>query len=75
MCTRMLEAGLLVAGQRLYKQYGADVLEVIEGHKLPPKDASPSPPATTDTQDSKDDVILKNRQALKDLYSLTEIFT
>jgi hypothetical protein len=75
VCTRMLEAGLLVAGQRLYKQYGVDVLEVIEGHKLPPKDASPSPPATIDTQDSKDDVILKNRQALKDLYSLTEIFT
>jgi hypothetical protein len=74
VCTRMLEAGLLTAGQRLYKQYGADVLEVIEGHELPPKDASPSPPATTDTQDSKDDVILKNRQALKDIYSLTEIF-
>ena len=25
--------------------------------------------------DGKDDVICKNRQALKDLYSLTEIFT
>jgi hypothetical protein len=75
VCTRMLEAGLLTAGQRLYKQYGADVLEVIEGHELPPKDASPQPPATTDTQDSKDDVIQKNRLALKDLYSLTEIFT
>ena len=75
VCTRIEEVGLLTAAQRLYKQYGADVLEVIEGHELPPKDASPSPPATTDTQDSKDDVILKNRQALKDLYSLTEIFS
>ncbi len=25
----------MAAAQRLYKQYGADVLEVIEGHKLP----------------------------------------
>jgi hypothetical protein len=29
----------------------------------------------SDAQDSKDDVIQQNRQALKDLYSLTEIFT
>jgi hypothetical protein len=75
VCTRLEEVGLLLAAQRLYKQYGAEVLEVIEGHELPPKDASPSPPATTGTQDSKDDVILKNRQALKDIYSLTEVFT
>jgi hypothetical protein len=33
--------------------------------------------ANTDSAvaDGKDDVILKNRQALKDLYRLTEIFT
>ena len=37
VCTRIEEVGLLTAAQRLYKQYGADVLEVIEGHKLPPK--------------------------------------
>jgi hypothetical protein len=151
VCTRMLEAGLLTAGQRLYKQYGADILEVVEGHTLPPvepqkilvnfRDVSdamtpvqidakiqelhsqydalrvkekafyetqklePSPQlqklyqqmgdidneikAFTELKakkivegnndsavaDGKDDVILKNRQALKDLYSLTEIFT
>ncbi len=151
VCTRMEEVGLLTAAQRLYKQYGADVLEVVEGHTLPPvapqkvlvnfRDVSDamtpvqidakiqelhsqydalrvkekafyetqklelSPQlqklyqqmgdidneikaftelkakkiveANTDSAvaDGKDDVILKNRQALKDLYSLTEIFS
>jgi hypothetical protein len=37
VCTRIDEVGLLTAAQRLYKQYGADVLEVIEGHNLLPK--------------------------------------
>jgi hypothetical protein len=31
----MEEVGLLTATQRFYKHYCADVLEVIEGHKLP----------------------------------------
>ncbi len=34
---RIEEVGYMAAAQRLYKQYGADVLEVIEGHNLPPK--------------------------------------
>jgi hypothetical protein len=151
VCTRIDEVGLLTAAQRLYKQYGADVLEVVEGYTLPPvapqkilvnfRDVSdamtpvqidakiqelhtkydalrvkekafyeaqklePSPQlqklyqqmgdidneikAFTELKakkivegnndsavaDGKDDVILKNRQALKDLYSLTEIFS
>jgi hypothetical protein len=150
VCRRLDEIGL-IAGQRLWKQYGADVLEVIEGHELPKiesakqlvyfKDISdamttaqidvkiqelhaqydvlrakektfyeikklePSPElaklyqqmgdidneikaftelkakkiveGNTDSAatDGEDDVIVKNRQALKDLYSLTEIFT
>ena len=35
VCRTIDEVGLLTVGQRLYKQYGADVLEVIEGHELP----------------------------------------
>ena len=31
VCKRIEDAGLLTAAQRLYKQYGSDVLEVIEG--------------------------------------------
>ena len=34
---RIDDVGLLTAAQRLYKQYGANVLEVIECHKLPSK--------------------------------------
>jgi len=39
VCRRMLDIGLEKAGERLYAQYGADVLEVIEGNPLPAKDA------------------------------------
>ena len=34
VCTRMEQVGYLTAAQRLYKQYGADLLEVIEGHPI-----------------------------------------
>lgn len=40
VCTRIDEIGLLEVGKRLFKQYGADVLEVIEGHELLAKDAA-----------------------------------
>ena len=35
VCKRIKEVGFAVAGKRLWKQYGADVLEVIEGNPLP----------------------------------------
>lgn len=35
VCKRIRQVGFQVAGQRLYKAYGGDVLEVIEGHPLP----------------------------------------
>jgi hypothetical protein len=35
VCSRMQTVGWGTAGQRLYKHYGPDVLEVIEGHPLP----------------------------------------
>lgn len=37
VCRRIDEIGMLEVGKRLFKQYGADVLEVIEGHALPTK--------------------------------------
>jgi len=59
---------LLTAAQRLYKQYGADVLEVIEGHNLPPKkDAAP-------TDDQTDNAIRANKTAKKNLRPLLTIF-
>jgi hypothetical protein len=39
VCSRIKEAGFEVAGKRLYKAYGPDVLEVIEGHPLPTVEA------------------------------------
>jgi hypothetical protein len=35
VCKRIKDVGFAVAGNRLYTVYGADVLEVIEGHPLP----------------------------------------
>lgn len=35
VCRRIKDVGFEVAGKRLYKVYGVDVLEVIEGHELP----------------------------------------
>jgi hypothetical protein len=69
VCTRIDEVGLLTAAQRLYKQYGADVLEVIEGHKLPStKDTDEK------TAEQKDDltgnVIQANKSAIENLRSL-----
>ena len=62
VCTRIDEIGLLEVGKRLFKQYGADVLEIIEGHQLPPAKA---------ISDS-DDVIMRNRDALEKLRPLLE---
>jgi hypothetical protein len=69
----MEEVGLLLAAQRLYKQYGADVLEVIEGHQLPPtKDADEKDAAQTDSQTNN--VICANKAAIENLRSLLAIF-
>jgi len=72
VCTRIDEVGLLTAAQRLYKQYGADVLEVIEGHQLP---------STKDADEKalpKDDltlnVIAANKAAIENLRPLLTIF-
>lgn len=68
VCTRMEEVGLLTAAQRLYKQYGADVLEVIEGHKLPSaKDA-------VQTDDQTANIILANKSAIENIRPLLAIF-
>jgi hypothetical protein len=40
VCLHIKEVGFEVAGKRLYQQYGADVLEVIEGNPLPKPEAS-----------------------------------
>jgi hypothetical protein len=68
VCTRIDEVGLLTAAQRLYKQYGADVLEVIEGHQLPPtKDA-------VQTEDQTANIICSNKAAIENLRPLLVIF-
>jgi len=73
VCTRIDEVGLLTAAQRLYKQYGADVLEVIEGHQLPPtKDADQR--ATTQTDNQTDNAIRANKAAIENLRSILAIF-
>jgi hypothetical protein len=67
-CTRIDEVGLLTAAQRLYKQYWADVLEVIEGHQLPPtKDA-------VQTEDQTANIICANKVAIEKLRPLLAIF-
>ena len=35
VCSRMEEIGYVEAASRLYKHYGADILEIIEGHEIP----------------------------------------
>jgi hypothetical protein len=68
VCIRIDEVGLLTAAQRLYKQYGADGLEVIEGHNVPPKkDAA-------QTDDQTDNAIRANKAAIENLYPLLAIF-
>lgn len=70
--TRIEEVGLLTAAQRLYKQYGADVLEVIEGHQLPfAKDANEK--AVTQTNDQTANIILANKSAIENLCRLLAI--
>lgn len=65
VCRRMEEIGFVEVGQRLYKFYGADVLEVIEGHNLPSKEPE---------KDEGSDVISKNRKALQDIDNLLKHF-
>jgi hypothetical protein len=69
----MEEVGYMTAAQRLYKQYGADVLEVIEGHKLPPtKDADEK--TTQQKDDLTSNVIQANKAAIENLRPLLAIF-
>jgi Uncharacterized protein conserved in bacteria (DUF2213) len=72
VCTRIDEVGLLTAAQRLYKQYGADVLEVIEGHQLPPKKAAEEDVSHKDNQ--TDNAIAANKAAIENLRPLLTIF-
>ncbi len=58
----------MTVGQRLYKQYGADVLEVIEGHSI--GDAH-----ETVSSDSIGDVIAANRRAIRGLDGIIKHFT
>ena len=60
VCTRMLDVGLIEAANRLYKQYGSDVLEVIEGHPLPAK-----PEPNTDAASKQDTVNPVNQAIIK----------
>src|SRR5665647_3427873 len=71
VCTRMEEVGYMTAAQRLYKQYGPDVLEVIEGHKLPQtKDADDK--AAEQKDDLTGNVIQANKAAIENLRSFLE---
>jgi len=64
----MQEVGYMTAAQRLYKQYGADVLEVIEGHKLPStKDADEK--AAQQKEELTSNVIQANKAAIENLRS------
>jgi hypothetical protein len=72
VCTRIDEVGLLTAAQRLYKQYGADVLEVIEGHQLPFIKAAEKTALQKD--DLPGNVIQANKAAIENLRSLLTIF-
>jgi hypothetical protein len=64
---------LLTAAQRLYKQYGADVLEVIEGHNLPStKDADEK--AVQQKDDLTGNLIQANKAAIENLRSLLAVF-
>jgi len=69
----MQEVGYMTAAQRLYKQYGADVLEVIEGHKLPStKDADEK--AAQQKEELTSNVIQANKAAIENLRPLLTIF-
>ena len=50
--------GSTVAGARLYKRYGPDVLEVIEGHPLPQVQLA---------KQDDEDLIVKSRRIFKEL--------
>jgi len=73
VCTRIDEVGFLTAARRLYKQYGADVLEVIEGHQLPSeKDVDEK--AATQTDDQTNNAIRANKAAIENLRQILAIF-
>jgi hypothetical protein len=55
VCRRIKDVGMLVAGKRLLKAYGLDVLEVIEGNVLPPAVVveAPKPKVKVDSIDER----------------------
>jgi len=55
VCISMRQVGYTVAGSRLYKHYGPDVLEVIEGHPL------------LQIKQDDEDLITKSRRIFKEL--------
>jgi hypothetical protein len=63
ICTRMEEVGYMTAAQRLYKHYGADVLEVIEGHKLSSTKDADEKTTQADNQTAK--IILANKSTIE----------
>jgi len=58
VCLSMRQVGYTVAGARLYKRYGPDVLEVIEGHPLPQVQLA---------KQDDEDLIVKSRRIFKEL--------
>ena len=58
VCKTIRQVGFLTAGRRLYKQYGIDVLEVIEGHSLPQQIVP---------KEDSEDLIVKSRRLFKEL--------
>jgi hypothetical protein len=73
VCTRIEEVGMLTAAQRLYKQYGADVLEVIEGHQLPlRREDDEKDESQKDNQ--TDNAIRANKAAIENIRPLLAIF-
>jgi hypothetical protein len=58
VCRRMDEIGFVEVGKRLFKQYGADVFEVIEGHELPPKEPE-KPLGNSDSKDTDSAQLIK----------------
>jgi hypothetical protein len=69
VCRRMDEIGYVEVGKRLFKQYGADILEVIEGHELPPPK---KPEITSDSKDTDSAQLISRVDSL--VKELTPLF-
>jgi hypothetical protein len=67
VCRRMDEIGYLEVGTRLFKQYGADVLEVIEGHPIPVPEPEKKPKTETDGKDDTAQLISRVDSLVKEL--------